>query len=200
MEISMGCLESLDKLTGIVRRGGFDVFVETGCGKGDSLAYAAKFPFKEIYSAEIVESLAVEAGKRFSDPRILVSNRDSVSFLEILLPMFPYGHILFFLDAHWPGLDFGIDCGKFAPDVALPLERELQAISRLGSGKDTIVVDDLKIYEDGPYPSGNLPRGIVPVYHESRSAQFADDLFKQTHIVERLYQDDGYLILTPKGI
>jgi len=116
----LGSLESLDKLTGIVRRDGFDVFIETGCGKGTSLAYASGFEFfKELYSSEIVEILASEAKKKFKkDIRVAVMNSESTLFLIMLLPMLSVNNkVLFFLDAHWPGLDFGIDCGQFPDDI-----------------------------------------------------------------------------------
>ena len=86
-------------------------FIETGTGKGTGLNYAVEYPFEKIYSIEYMEPLYEECKKTFADDdRILLLNADSVSGLEEILNTIPEDkNILFWLDAHFPGADFGLN-------------------------------------------------------------------------------------------
>ena len=194
----MGSLSSFDKISRPLLRKNLDVFVETGTGHGISLDYARKFPFKELFSIEIVEELVVKARKRFDfDSRITILHGESVAVLAELLPSISDRDIFFFLDAHWPGLDFKIQHEKKSDlEIALPLQKELDLIAKLGNGKSVIVIDDLRIYVDGRFKSGLLKKGDVPVFHESRMLDIR--AFEATHNSYLSFDDDGYMLITPK--
>ena len=195
----MGCLQLFNKITNVLTWNKFDVFVETGLGAGSSLDFARQFQFKKLYSVEIVEKLAKTGQRKFSiDNRVEVFCDESVAFLERLLPTIGEQSVFFFLDAHWPGLDFKIQHEMSRDrDIALPVQKELNTISRLRNGRDVVVVDDLRIYMDGMFQSGNLDRRDVPVFHDSRLLDL--EQFKKTHHGFVFFEDDGYLLLVPRG-
>jgi hypothetical protein len=86
------------------------------------------------------------------------------------------------------------------PDLRLPLERELELIARLRRPcRDVILVDDLRIYEDGPFEMGNLPEIAQTLPPELRNLDFiARGPWTATHELQRLHQHTGYLVLTPR--
>lgn len=178
---------------------GADYFFETGTWKGDGLAYAAKYPFKKLYSTEIIESVAEKAKQRFvHDKRIEIITDSSTAALENYINTIQ-GSCIFWLDAHFPGAEEGLKGYNEYEDetIKLPLRREMEIISvRKGSYNDIILVDDLRIYEEGNYDSGNLPADVLPP--KVRNTLFVTELFGDTHIITKSERDEGYLVLTPK--
>ena len=74
-----------------------------------------------------------------------------IEVLEQILPEIK-GNITFWLDAHFPGADAHMktyeSCLNIDADTNLPLEREIELISkRTSSYTDILIVDDLWIYE-----------------------------------------------------
>jgi hypothetical protein len=176
-------------------------FVETGTGTGDGVAYAAINPnlFHAIYSCEIEPTLALQASARFdANPNIRIFNEPSLVFLTRICEAAPEtDNILFWLDAHFPGADYGIH--PYAPD-GLPLEQELKIIRMLRSrSKDVIIADDLRIYLDGPFGHGNLPDNVRPFCPTDRSIDFVYDIMGRTHEIRPLYEHEGYIVMTPKS-
>ena len=109
--------------------------------------------------------------------------------------------ILFFFDAHFPGEgDKQAFKGYLAAEPAelkLPLEEELKLIRELrGDCADVIVIDDLRIYENGPFESGNMPDWAETLDPEEKSIDFVLDLFPGRRLI-RDYRDEGYLLILP---
>src|SRR6516165_9054492 len=127
-----------------------EVFVETGTGGGNSLSYAANFKFETLYSTEIdVEIFNKHSIKFLSMPRMRVYNLPSAEFLRLILPEIKDRRTFFWLDAHFPNT-------KENAQITLPLESELEIIVSYKDVKnDVILMDDLRVYEIGPYESGN---------------------------------------------
>jgi len=178
-----------------------DFFFETGTWKGDGLAYAATFPFKKLYSSEIIETIAKNAVERFkNNNRVIIINKSSTDALKqygITLQ----GNTIFWLDAHFPGAEEGINGYNEIEEetIKLPLQKELEMIAaRKKSFKDIILIDDLRIYEEGAFESGNLPESVIPP--NNRNTNFVETLFGNTHNIIKLYQDEGYLALLPKSL
>lgn len=177
----------------------FDIgtFVETGTFTGSGLAHAAGFNFKKLHSIDVDASWVEKAQQRFKkDKRINVIQGRSSTVLRKLLPKIK-GRILFWLDAHYPGeAGAGDSFGKEPDDaVRLPLEQELRAIAKYRKGYgDVILVDDLRIYEDGSYDRGNWERRAE---FGKDNCKFVERLFGRTHTIERDTADAGYLVLTP---
>jgi hypothetical protein len=198
----MGSISHFD-LQKIQHRYGCQHFVETGTGTGEGLAYATTANFTNVLSIEIVAELAAKAQQRFAhDRRVQIMHGTTAALLpQVLSDVPPKEPILFWLDAHFPGADFGL--AKYnaeqKTDLRLPLEEELRIIRRLRpDGLDTIIIDDLRIYIDGPFEKGNTPEYAQTLPAEARHVDFVAELFSSSHRCTSLYDDEGYLVLVPR--
>jgi hypothetical protein len=198
----MGTIARFD-LPDLMQRYGLTCFVETGTGTGDGLAHAAKFPFVKLRSCEYEIGLVKQLYKRFPiDDRIHFLCSDSVWFLERSGACNAKEPILFWLDAHFPGADYGLKPygHETNTDTRLPLERELKAIGlRRPKGQDVIICDDLRIYMDGPFQHGNLPADLRSLCPAERNIDFVHQIMGTTHDIELLFEHEGYIVMTPKG-
>lgn len=199
----MGSITRFD-LTTLIREHGLKAFIETGTGTGASIQHARGFPFDIIGTCECEHDLARDAMRNFRhDSRIEVFQQDSVTFLHMACRLMNQSYpILFWLDAHFPGADYGLRtyAAEEDADRRLPMERELeQIITWRRRNRDVIICDDLRIYEDGPYAHGNLPTDLRHLCPADRNIDFVFQLMGQTHHIERLYEHEGYLLMTPKG-
>ena len=182
-----------------------DVFFETGTGTGNSLEFARGYPFELLYSAEIDESTAVLASKRFAPfAHVKILQGDSVEVLEKVLPSLDQkSRCLFFLDAHFPGEMSDQFVGYSNTEMnalSLPLERELEIIRKYRPHcRDVIIIDDLRIYEDCPFRHGNLPPEIPRLPEVLRDVDFVKRIFPD-RAIKRNYRDEGYLLIYPNGL
>lgn len=178
---------------------------ETGTGSGDGLKYASFFRFEKLFSVEIHPQLAAAARRQVSgDSRIRILNEPSTQALKRILPDLDRNKpVLFWLDAHFPGADFGLASYEAETDATLrlPLQQELELIGQLRkSCRDVILIDDLRIYEDGTYEDGPMPEFAQTLPAALRNLAFLDRfLLSATHDLQKVYKDTGYLVLTPKG-
>jgi len=199
----MGTLRRFD-LPSLIDRYGLLHFVETGTGSGEGLDYATQNAFLDCHSCEIERDLAKKAQhKHLHDPTMCVWNLPSAQFLEDVLPTIPKGEpILFWLDAHFPGADYGIrSYGAGPEEQRLPLKAELDLIRQWRPlGHDVILVDDLRIWIDGPFAHGGLPANVRPFCPKQRDASFFGNMFGTTHDVNFLYAEEGYVTLFPKDL
>jgi hypothetical protein len=178
---------------------------ETGTGLGDGVQYASYFRFERIWSVEIHPDIAATARERFAgDTRIAILEGSSEEALKSVLP--GVGHaspIIFWLDAHFPGADFGLASYQDERDVdrRLPLQRELELIAKLRQPcRDVLLIDDLRIYEDGPWEQGPMPEFAQTLPPAMRNIDFVlRGPWAQTHDLQRFPQHTGYLALTPKS-
>lgn len=181
---------------------GCNIFVETGTGSGGSLLHAyASGAFDKLYSVEIHKESAEKVMAHFAGiSSVKIYNATSEDALkDIFTQISSDDRVFFFLDAHFPGehaADFlGYDEIK-GDSLTLPLETELELIrnSRPNSN-DVIVVDDLRIYENGPFERGNLPDNFGGLPVEIRNIDFVNNLFGSRKI-KKDYRDEGYLIIS----
>jgi hypothetical protein len=176
-----------------------DFLFETGTWKGDSVAYALRFPFKKIFSSEIIVEIADTAKKRFEhNNNVEIINSNSTDAIKSASGKIT-SNCLFWLDAHFPGAEEGLKDHNEVTDenVKLPLYKEIEVIaSRKNRYKDVILIDDLRIYEDGPFESGNIPDTILKP--EIRHTNFINDIFSETHVIIKSYADEGYILILPK--
>lgn len=176
-----------------------DNFIETGTGLGDTVYYCLYKGFKQIISIEIHEKIAQKAIHRFANsteaPDIKIG--DSVAVLKEILPNLK-GNSLFWLDAHFPGVDF-----KYAnfgdeqdEEKRIPLKKELEVISNSKDiSKDVFIIDDLRIYEDGLYEAGNWD---LRNQFGGDTSNFIFDTLSETHNIVKYNQFQGFLICLPK--
>jgi len=194
------CHFLLDKF---IDRYGTRIFIETGTGGGEGLKYAATFPFDRLYSVEIFQKFYELAKKNFEgDNRVAIINAKSDQALDVLLQILPQdAPILFWLDAHFPGADYkqASYAEEKGVDIRLPLEREVEIISRHRLLKrDVIIIDDLRLYEDGDYAHGNTPELLGGAVPEKRGVAFVEKAFGESHFLNRDNSREGYLALIPR--
>ncbi len=183
---------------------GCNIFFETGTGTAASLDHALNNgKFDHLYSVEINTETAEKAKEKFKkNNKVTILNSDSISALKLILPkLHNDDKIFFFLDAHFPGevsSNFhGYDKESF-DHISLPLEQELKLIKLTRpETNDIIVVDDLRIYEDADYESGNLPSDFQNLPDKIRNIDFVQNIFK-TRTIQKLLFGEGYLVITPK--
>lgn len=203
----MGQITSFD-LTNFINDFKCNVYFETGTGEGVSLEYVLKYPFEKLYSVDIdgdLISAAMDKFKNFNNIQLI--HDYSSKALETYVPTIPMdSRILFFLDAHFPGADFHKityeeSIRQFKKD-AYPLEDEINIIKKSrNTSNDVIIVDDLKLYEDGEFEHPNWEyKWLQDELNLNINSKFIYEAFRETHIFTKDYRHQGYLILTPKII
>jgi hypothetical protein len=121
-----------------------DVFVETGTYQGDTVAVAADFGFRSIYSIELNQQLSKRCQQRFkNDNSIQILCGDSPDVLQQILQGID-SRCTFWLDAHrsfslkTPGSNI------YGPS---PLLQELKAIARSSRHDHVIFIDDCRLFD-----------------------------------------------------
>lgn len=216
----MGTIADFD-LKNIRKNTGISTFIETGTLYGHGVLEAHKAGFYDIHSIEIEPTLAKKAKQKFATyPYITIYEGNSFNVLEEILPTINRDAV-FWLDAHFPGADAHLvkyeECLKMEQDINLPLEREIELISkRIGKYNDIIVSDDLWIYEDIKIYNPEWPaliKGVgfndhCKIYNinmtreellKGRDLSFLYDKFKDTHDFQKVFKHQGYLVTKPKA-
>ena len=191
----MGTLSELD-INYFKQKYNLDVFIETGIGKGDGIAYAKNFDFNEIISIEIIESQVILMRDVFkNDSRIKILHGETTQILTNILNEIN-GNIFFWLDAHFPGADIGLSgfADEKNENIRLPLPLELNTIKEYRSGKDVVVFDDLLIYKNNGRDA-NWCEGIKPI-KPFESNDFYINILSDTHDFQEF--KNNYGIFTPK--
>jgi hypothetical protein len=174
-------------------------FVETGTGIADSLSWVVNLQ-KDInmYSVEVMEDLYyknVEKLKNVANLHLKLGYTHEV--LPQILAEMSKAPTLFFHDAHFPGADFGYaGYGSEQSEIKrIPLEIELNIVSQNRNCRsDVFIIDDLRIYEDGPFEGGAWADRHLAGAH---GIQFVNDLFGKTHHMIKSYAQQGFIILIP---
>lgn len=191
----MGRLAHFD-IEKLIKDFDLSVFIETGTAYGDGLSFAAQFNFNKLYSIEYSKELFDICCNKFTDNRINLINWDSKNGLEFVLKEENElnNNILFWLDSHFhlapiTGNEETFNAGE--EELRYPLQDELDLIKKYRINcKDIIIIDDLRIYENGPYECGNLPEFINK---PKNKLNYHIDGYKEM----RDYNNEGYLILMP---
>jgi len=187
-------------------------FVETGTLYGGGVEFAYKQGFEEIHSIEIEPFLAQQAKEKFKAfPNIHIHEGKSFEVLEQLLPEIK-DNITFWLDAHFPGADAHMktyeSCLNLDVDTNLPLEREIELISkRTSSYTDVLIVDDLWIYEPikingigfNEHSSNHGHKITREQLMNGKDLGFLYNNFDKTHDFKKVFKHQGYVIVKPKN-
>ena len=194
----MGQLNQAIKIKNVLDYYDIKNFVETGTGQAEVVrsVYEANEDLN-IHTIEVVEEIFEQNKIKFSYLKD-VSWHLGTSFkiLPEILPTFE-GNTLFWMDAHFPGADFGLSSYGDEKDMdkRLPLKRELESIVQSRDVKDDVfVIDDLRIYEDGPFEGGNWDERTK---YGGDGIGFIEEMFEKTHNVGRSYNAQGSVILFP---
>ena len=194
----MGQLNQAIKIKNVLDYYDIENFVETGTGQAEVVrsVYEANEDLN-IHTIEVVEEIFDQNKIKFSYLKD-VSWHLGTSFkiLPAILPTFD-GNTLFWMDAHFPGADFGLSSYGDEKDMdkRLPLQKELESIVQSRDVKnDVFVIDDLRIYEDGPFETGNWDERTK---YGGDGIGFIEDIFEDTHYIGRSYNAQGSVILFP---
>jgi len=173
-------------------------FVETGTGQAEVVQTVVEADETlNIHTIEVI-------------PEIYDKNKINFSYLkdvnwhlgtsfDILPEILPdlKGTTLFWMDAHFPGADFGLSSygDEKDDDKRLPLKKELETIvENRDVSNDVFVIDDLRIYEDGPFGDGNWEDREK---YGGDGIEFIEELFDETHYVVKSYNAQGSVLLFP---
>lgn len=182
---------------------GFTTLVETGSGTGTGIDTARGYAFEKIYSTELIKSQAISLMHRYiPDERVHIYNDESPIFLHALCGFqIADDKCVFWLDAHYPGADLGHNDYDHEKDLLrrLPLERELEMLLKHKRHHDIIICDDLRIYQKCPMEGGDLEAcGLGHITRYDAPDFLAP--WRETHNVEKIYKDTGYILMTPKSL
>ena len=200
----MGHIDRCIDYPKVVENFGIKNFIETGTGVGDSLSYViANSPSDMIfYTIELMEELYFEIIKKFGGKEnVNLIKGYSDKEIAALMKEISDHPTLFWLYAHFPGADFNINNLNYDSeknkDIGIPLQKELESIknSNRDFTNDIIVMDDLRIYKDGPYEGGNWE---LRELCGADGNDFVKELFSDSHNLIESYPDQGYAILVPK--
>ena len=173
-------------------------FVETGTGQAEVVQTVLEADDTlNVHTIEVI-------------PEIYDKNKINFSYLkdvnwhlgtsfDILPEILPdlKGTTLFWMDAHFPGADFGLSSygDEKDDDKRLPLKKELETIvENRDVTNDVFVIDDLRIYEDGPFGDGNWEDREK---YGGDGIEFIEELFDETHYVVKSYNAQGSILLFP---
>ena len=194
----MGQLNQAIKIKNVLDYYDIKNFVETGTGQAEVVrsVYEANEDLN-IHTIEVVEEIFDQNKIKFSYLKDVSWHLGtSFSILPVILPTFD-GNTLFWMDAHFPGADFGLSSYGDEKDMdkRLPLQKELESIVQSRDVKnDVFVIDDLRIYEDGPFETGNWDERTK---YGGDGIGFIEDIFEDTHYIGRSYNAQGSVILFP---
>ena len=181
-------------------------YVETGTGIGVCLKHALNYNFNNYYSIDLDGDLIDQAKINFPQENINFIHNYSSEALKDLLPSLPEKEpILFFLDAHFPGADFGKMSYEQSirefKNEAFPLLNEIKIIKKYRDiSKDCFIIDDWKLYdktknyEMGGWDYEDLQKELNLV----TNGDVILNEFKNTHNHEVKLRHQGFLFVTPK--
>jgi hypothetical protein len=179
-------------------------FVETGTGIGDSLSFVLKNKPENmnVYTIELMKELYDSLVENFeSYDKLELINDYSSNGLKLVLSKISDDPTLFWHDAHFPGADFAINGMKYGSEsdasIRTPLETELRIIvdSNRNISNDVFILDDLRIYKDGPFEGGNWD---LRTLYGVNGIDFVYDLFDETHHIFEAYGQQGFILVFPK--
>ena len=194
----MGQLNEAIEVKNVLDFYGIKNFVETGTGLAEVVRAVHDVDSSlTIHTIEVVPEIYEQNNIRFSYlKKVNWHLGESAQILSEVVPTLE-GNTLFWMDAHFPGAEVGLSSYGDEKDIdkRLPLRKELETIlENRDVSNDVIVIDDLRIYEDGPFETGNWDERSK---YGGDGIEFIEKLFEDTHYVGRSYNAQGFVILFP---
>lgn len=143
-----------------------DIFVETGCYRGDGVQQALDYGFKNVYTCDINDGMIEHTRSRFGgNQKVTIIQMDSVDFLNTLIGdvIYPGGffqdeRVTFWLDAHRSG---PLPGGK---NGDCPLVKELEIIGKSRRKDHTIFIDNKALFGSAEWGGVTLKETIDAIY------------------------------------
>lgn len=174
-------------------KSGENIFIETGTYLGAGLDFALNYPWKKMYSCELLRTYYDLATTKYNSVELHHAN--SPDFLRDVLPTIDKNdRIVFWLDVHLPGLYSNIQIDNI--NTIFPLEEELNIIyEHRKDCKDLILCDDLRIYIQANFEGGNIE---TPLQKNQISDFKAFTQWSEAHEILGDLRNEGYLVFKPK--
>ena len=195
----MGQINRPMKLKETLESFGIKNFVETGTGDGSSMnKVIATEVLNKHYGIELDEELFGNLMKQNDgNEQVVLFHGYSEECMGAVLEELSDDPTLFWLDAHFPGADYGPagygDEGDI--DKRLPMGSELKIMKeKRDLSKDVIFMDDLRNYVDRDFEAGNWSERSK---FGADGYDFVEDLIGDTHILVENLSDQGYLLAFP---
>jgi hypothetical protein len=181
-------------------------FIETGLGDGEGFSYSRQFPFIRRLSCDVMEVSVEKAvcNPEFSPDTDSVSLMDAVDFVNAVQGargLFPcdFGNALWWIDAHFPGVDTGINRWDQVNDGSIiSTPDELEAIRNGPCANDVIIIDDAFLFRSGLIHDQFSDR--VPARYMCNMGSLEQTLekFRRTHNIKVITGITGSIVITPK--
>lgn len=195
----MGQINHPMKLKETLESFGIKNFVETGTGDGSSMNKVIDTEvLNKHYGIELDTELFSNLMKRYDgNENVIIFNGYSEDCMGAVLEELSDDPTLFWLDAHFPGADYGPAGYGDEEDLnkRLPMEAELKIMKeKRDLSKDVIFMDDLRIYVDRNFGRGNWTERSK---FGANGYDFVEELIGDTHILVEHLADQGYLLAFP---
>ena len=195
----MGQINHPMKLKETLESLGIKNFVETGTGDGSSMNKVIDTKvLDKHYGIELDEELFRKLmQKNEENEKVVLFNGYIEDCIDAGLEELSDDPTLFWLDAHFPGADYGPAGYGDEEDInkRLPMEAELKIMKeKRDLSKDVIFMDDLRIYVDRDFEAGNWPERSK---FGANGYDFVEELIGDTHILVEHLADQGYLLAFP---
>lgn len=195
----MGQINHPMKLKETLESFGIKNFVETGTGDGSSMNKVIDTEvLDKQYGIELDTELFRNLMKQYDgNENVIIFNGYSEDCMDAVLEELSEDPTLFWLDAHFPGADYGPAGYGDEEDLSkrLPMEAELKIMKeKRDLSKDVIFMDDLRIYVDREFEAGNWPERSK---FGANGYDFVEELIGDTHILVEHLADQGYLLAFP---
>lgn len=185
---------------------GCDHFIETGTGKGWGTDYMIRQGFHRIDTVEqspILVKWLLRKYRRFGKKKhnltLNIYEGRSTSFLQTIND---YSRSIVFLDAHLVGgADFKMvsHLESIPHKDSFPLLKELEILSTKDVSEAVIIIDDARMYYKELMNAGICPE-LLRQWDKHRDLQLLLAKFLKTHDGQVIDQDQGYVVLVPKGM
>jgi len=181
-------------------------FVESGYGNGGSFRFAKQHGFLQWFSCDVIKESAMKG--RDAWPEDCVAHCNSITMVSAIQQArmvlgIDMGNVLWWLDAHFPGVDTGFLDWESSHDqfgITNPAESELQAIMLGPHENDVILIDDAFLFRAGLI-NHRLEDRVPAVYKRFLGSlePFLDSL-SATHRIKQTEGITGALSLYPKAV
>ena len=182
-------------------------FFETGTGEGGGVAYALESGFKNVTSCDMMMTTVKLAKNRFGNKAKIIQakSHEAISMVQWSRNAgFDYtGRTLWYLDAHFPGVDTGLIAWETSyadfKDDFLPLSKELDAILTGPYKNDVIIIDDAFLFRGGLLGHPVNDRCPIEMCKQSLgSIETHLDILSATHNIKVIATGTGAFVITPK--
>ena len=177
-------------------------FVETGYGDGGGFRFAKQHRFLQWFSCDVIRDSAVKGRDAWPEDSIGHCNSIAmVSAIHQARMVLDMGNVLWWLDAHFPGVDteiMGWEESARMYGVESPCREELETIISGPCEGDVIIVDDAFLFRAGIIHQAFNERVPEHYRHSLGSLEDVLDRFSATHDLQVNHEHTGSIVLVPK--